>query len=108
MIIKSIPTSQPHTRTLNYDTSNISNNAYVVYGRLCELHPDTNPTLEFMLPICKMSEVTYKVAKKELVDNGLLYVQQLGGKGNRTIYHVGSTQVSKARKELGKIINEGF
>ena len=107
-IIKVIPTNQPHTRLLNDDTKNISNNAYVVYGRLCDLHPDFNPTNEAMQKISKLSEKTYKNAKRELLDNGLLYVQRTGGKGANIIYHVGSMAVKRIRKKLNKTIDEGL
>ena len=107
-IVKIIPTVQAHTRLLNKDTKDLSNNAYIVYGRLCEQHPDFNPTDRTMQDICNMGHVRYVTAKKELVDNGLLYVQRTGGKGANIIYHIGSMAVTKIRKKLGKEINEGF
>ena len=103
MIIKINPyPNEAHSRISREDTSNISNNALVVYVRLFEQHPDFNPTDERMSVICKMSKVTYQKAKKELLDDYLLYVQRTGGKGANIIYHLGSKAVTKILTKKGK------
>ncbi|MDF1878850.1 hypothetical protein JHD46_04255 [Sulfurimonas sp. SAG-AH-194-C20] len=94
--------NQAHTRLLREDTDNISNNALVVYYRLFELHPDFNPIDKRMMEVCKMSAVTYKKAKKELVDEYLLFVERTGGKGANIIYHIGSKAVKKILVKKGK------
>ena len=102
-IVKFNPTNQEaHTRLLKDDTSDISNNAYIVYSRTFEQHPDFNPTNERMMIICKMSDKTYKASKRELVRNGLLYVERTGGKGANIVYHIGSKAVNKILIKRGK------
>ena len=94
-IVKINPTNnEPHTRLLKDDTSHISNNAYIVYSRIYEQHPDFNPTDERMREICKMGMERYKESKKELRDNELLYVERKGGRGANIVYHIGSKAVN--------------
>ncbi len=102
-IVKINPTNnEAHTRTLKDDTSNISNNAFIVYYRFFEQHPDFNPIDERMKVVCNMSINTYKKAKKELINEELLYVQRTGGKGANIIYHIGSKAVNKILLKKGK------
>ncbi|MDA7817418.1 hypothetical protein N9A28_04460 [Sulfurimonas sp.] len=101
MIVKINPKNK-YTRLCNDDISNISNNALIVYTRFMQLHPDINPTDKFMTEKCNMSINTYKVAKKELVNEELLYVQRTGGRGANIIYYIGSAVVDKILVKKGR------
>jgi hypothetical protein len=71
----------------------LSHNAIIVYLNFVSIDKKYDPTNKFMSKRCKMSLNTYKKAKKELADNGYVYVERKGAKGAKIVYHFGKNAV---------------
>jgi len=76
----------------------LSKNAYWVYGHFCNLHPSKTPNDSYMEKVTGLGNTAYYKAKKELRDNGYLFVERVGKKS--FIYHIGKDAVHniKAKK----------
>jgi hypothetical protein len=84
----------------------LTHNAIIVYLNFVSVNNKFDPTDKYMAQRCNMSLNTYKKAKKELIDNGYIYVERKGAKGAKIVYHFGKNAVKYYFKEQDRILKE--
>lgn len=85
-----------------------SHNAIIVYLTFVSVDKKIDPTNKYMCKKCNMSIGTYKKAKRELIDNGYIYVERKGAKGAKIIYHFGKNAVKYYIDERDRKLKEKY
>lgn len=89
--------AQENYTRIDNDLFKLSNDAYCLYGYYCNVHPNKDPNDKYMQEITGIKFKKFFSAKRELKNNGYIYVQQVGKKDY--IYHVGKLAVMKIKSK---------
>lgn len=82
----------------NLEADTFDNEELIVHVKFSRLHPNANPTDEWMAKHCDLGLGKYQRAKRRLKAKGYLKIVRYGGLGNKQHHYYGRDAVKNWKK----------